>query len=161
MAWRDRFKAGGGSRSTSNPSPSALSATTVTTWVDADIGAIRAATSEAAGQPIDLSYITEAYMAPRFDIPYSSEGGQDFEAAQANAVIATYDGTPLSNDHRHVWYGHCAALLFDGDLKSWFLLSVTYEDGEFKRGTQLFRCYGEAAVVSSLDDRSPLWEFRI
>jgi hypothetical protein len=48
MGWRDRFKAGGASRSTSNASPSALSASTVTTWVDADIRAIRAATAEAA-----------------------------------------------------------------------------------------------------------------
>jgi hypothetical protein len=158
MGWRDRFKAGGESRATSNVS---LSVSTVTTWMEADIGAIRAATSEVAGQPIDLSYITDTYMAACLDAPYSSEGGQDFEEPQANAVIATYGGTPLSNDHRYVWYGHRAALLYDGDLETWFSLSVTFEDGEFERGTQLFRHYGRAAIVSSLDDGSPLWEFRI
>jgi hypothetical protein len=99
-------------------------------------------------------------MAPRFDAPYASEGAQSFEAPQANAVIATYGGTPLSNDHVSVWYGHRAALLFDGDLKAWFFSWVTYEDGEFKRGTQLLRGYGEPAIVSSFGDGSPLWEFR-
>jgi hypothetical protein len=78
------------------------------------------------------------------------EGGQDFEEPQANAVIATYGGTPLSNDHRYVWYGHRAALLYDGDLETWFSLSVNFEDGEFERGTQLFRHYGKATIVSNL-----------
>ena len=60
-----------------------------------------------------------------------------------------------------MWYGHRAALLNDGTIGTWFFLSVTYEDGEFKRGTQLFRAYGEAMIVGDLDDGSPLWEFRI
>jgi len=158
MGWQDRFKARGESRATSNTS---LSASTVTTWAEADIGAIRTATSEAARQPIDLSYITDTYVAACLDAPYSSEGGQDFEEPQANALIATYGGTPLGDDHRYVWYGHRAALLYDGDLETWFSLSVTFENGEFKRGTQLFRHYGKAAIVSSFDDGSPLWEFRI
>src|ERR1700691_910613 len=102
----DRFKAGGESRATAAAS---LSSNTVATWVEADIGAIRAATSAVAGQPIDLSYITDTYMAACLDAPYSSEGGQDFEEPQANAVIATYGGAPLSNGHRIVWYGHRAA----------------------------------------------------
>jgi hypothetical protein len=158
MGWQDRFKAGGESRAASTAS---LPASTVTTWVEADIGAIRAATSAVAGQPIDLSYITDTYMAACLDAPYSSEGGQDFEEPQANAVIATYGGAPLSNGHRFVWYGHLAALLYDGDLESWFSQSVTFEDGEFERGTQLFRHYGKAAIISTFDDGSPLWEFRI
>jgi hypothetical protein len=158
MGWWDRFKMGSESRVTSNAS---LPASTVTTWAEPDTEAIRRATSAVAGQPIDLSYITDTYVAACLDAPYSSEGGQDFEGPQANAVIATYGGTPLSNDHRFVWYGHRAALLFDGDLESWFSTSVTFEDGEFTRGTQLFRHYGKATIVRSFDDGSPLWEFRI
>jgi len=161
MGWGNRFKAGDTSVSRAGASRSALSPSTVTTWADADIGAIRAATSAVAAQAIDLSYITAAYIAACLDAPYSSEGGQDFEGSPANAVIATYGGTPLSNDHQCVWYGHRAALLYDGDLESWFSQSVTFEDGEFKRGTQLFRHYGQATIVSSFDDGSPLWEFRI
>jgi hypothetical protein len=161
MSWRDRFKAGDASVSRADAARSALSASTVTTWADADIGAIRAATSAVAGQAIDLSYITDAYMAACLDAPYSSEGGQEFEGAQANVIVAMYSGPPLGNDHRYVWYGHRAALLYDGDLESWFSQSVTFEDGEFKRGTQLFRHYGQATIVSSFDDGSPLWEFRI
>jgi hypothetical protein len=158
MGWLDRFKVDSRSQVASNAS---LPASTVTTWAEPDTEAIRAATSAVAGQPIDLSYITDTYVAACLDAPYSSEGGQDFEGSQANAVIATYGGTPLSNDHRFVWYGHRAALLFDGDLESWFSTSVTFEDSEFTRRTQLFRHYGKATIVSSLDDGSPLWEFRI
>ena len=74
MGWRDRLKASG------EGSASRSSASTTTSWVDADIQAIRAATSEAAGQPIDLSYITDDFMASRLDVPDTSEGGgQDFE----------------------------------------------------------------------------------
>jgi hypothetical protein len=151
MGRRDRFKAGEGTSSSS----------TQTSWVDADIQAIRAATTEAAGQSIDLSYITDDFMASRLDVRDASEGGQDFEAAQADAVIATYGGAPLSDGHRYVWYGHHPALLDDGTIGTWFFLSVTYEGGEFKRGTQLFRAYGEATIIGGLDDGSPLWEFRI
>jgi hypothetical protein len=136
-----------------------LSLSTQTSWIDADIQAIRAATAEAANRFVDLSYITDDFMAPRMDVPEA--GGQDFEAAEADAVIATYGGAPLSGGHRFVWYGHHAALLDDGTIGTWFFLSVTYKDGTFIRGTQLFRAYGEATVVGELDDGSPLWEFRI
>jgi hypothetical protein len=152
MTWQDRFKTGGGTAATP----------TQTSWMDADIQAIRAATAEAAGQPIDLSYITDDFMASRLDVLDTSEGGgQDFEASQADAVIATYGGTPLSDGHRFLWYGHHAALLDDGTIGTWFFLSVTHEDGEFRRGTQMFRAYGQATIVGDLDDGSPLWEFRI
>jgi len=118
--------------------------------------------AEAAGQPIDLSYITDDFMAPRLDVLDTSEGGgQDFQEAQADVVIATYGGPPLTDGHRFLWYGHHAALLNDGTIGTWFFLSVTYEDGQFKRGAQLFRAYGEATIVGALDDGSPLWEFRI
>ena len=152
MTWRDRFK----TREHASPSRH------TTTWRDADIRTVRAATAEAAGRTIDLSYITDDFMAPRLDVLDTSEGGgQDFEGAQADAIIATYGGTPLADGHRFVWYGHHAALLNDGTIGTWFFLSVTYEDGRFKRGTQMFRAYGEATIVGEIDDGSPLWEFRI
>jgi hypothetical protein len=41
------------------------------------------------------------------------------------------------------------------------LIRVDPTSSEFERGTQLFRHYGKAAIVSIFDDGSPLWEFRI
>jgi hypothetical protein len=82
------------------------------------VDAVRAATAMTASQPVDLSYITDAFLAQEADAPYQNDVMDPFSGATADAIIATYGGAPLGSTrgpsssvaHRYLHFGHQAAL---------------------------------------------------
>jgi len=97
MGWRERLGVG---QSSSRPSvrsswPTGMEAR------GSKIDIVRAATVAAAGEPIDVSYITEALVAQEHDAPFHEDVPgllPELYGEDANAVIALYGGPPILRD---------------------------------------------------------------
>jgi hypothetical protein len=152
MGWRERFgiKPAGATpaemRSSSNSRPD---------WADPNIDDVRAATAASAGRSIDVSYISDDYLAGRREAQHWVDEGEKFAGPDADAVIQTYGGDPIGRFS--VTYGHHAACL--GSL--WLFYGTHYENGVWRRTGVLLKGYGPAHIVGACDDGSPVWEFRI
>jgi hypothetical protein len=147
MGWRDRLR--------ENDGPERRDvAGAPNSWAEPNIEATRAATLAAAGQPIDISYITDAFIALRFDAEYASAGAENFEGPAADALIKTYGGPPIGR--LALYYGHHVALVAD----TWLFHLVTHRDGEWLPQSTVLRSYAKPAIVGSCTDGSELWEFR-
>ena len=148
MGWRDLFGQGGGS-ATPARSGSGIG------WEDPNVEDVRAATLEAAGQPIDVSYITDEFLASRHAAEWWTDEGEKFKGADADAIIETYGGEPIGRFS--VAYGHHAACL----EYNWLFYGTRYQDGVWYRTDTPLKGPAPERIVGECDDGSPVWEFRV
>jgi hypothetical protein len=102
---------------------------------DPEVDAVRAATSTAASQEIDLSYIPSVYLAQQKGAPYPDDVAESLEGAAANAAIESYGGAPLESTstatgvmHRYLMFGHQAARVNEWQ---WLRRTAEFRDGEW------------------------------
>jgi hypothetical protein len=130
-----------------------------------DLDAVREATAELAGRPIDLSYLNESFLTAGRSAELASDVAPTFEGDAANAIIATYGGAPIGSGqapgavlHRFLAFGHHAACL---GTKIWLYKVVAFDDGAWRCHATMVRGAGTGRIVGVCDDGSPLWEFRL
>jgi hypothetical protein len=117
---------------------------------------VRRRTQEAAGRAIDVSYITDAFMARAF-----KENNAHFDVSNyltgddADAATGTYGGEPANE--AELAFGHNAAFV---GMYGWKRQLADYKDGRWVRSEVFVTGYESARVVGEFDDGTPLWEFR-
>jgi hypothetical protein len=132
---------------------------------DPEIDAVRAATSAAASREIDLSYITSAYLAQQRGAPDPNDVAESLEGAAASAAIESYGGAPLESTssatgvaHRYLMFGHQAARVSEWQ---WLRRTAEFRDGEWICQPTVVLGGGDAQVIGTSSDGSPIWEFRM
>jgi hypothetical protein len=166
MGWRERLGVG---QSSSRPSvrsswPTGMEAR------GSKIDIVRAATVAAAGEPIDVSYITEALVAQEHDAPFHEDVPgllPELYGEDANAVIALYGGPPIESTgdparpgsaHCCIQFGWQAAQVAE---RGWLRKAAEYKNGNWVYFDTVVYGSGEAKLIAHRDDGAPLWEFRL
>lgn len=151
MRFLDRLRGG------AHPEPG-MSGQPPTSNFDVKAARARELTAESAGEPVDLGYITGEFLETAWWVDHATDIGQVFEHADAEKIIATYDGEPLGS-HIAVFYGHHAARVA---LYDWRFQLVRYENGEFIADPTIVRGSPKVGrIVGRCTDGSALWEFRL
>lgn len=146
MGWREFFSGAS--------TPTSLSGTGIS-WADPNAEAVRAATAEAAGRPIDVGYITDDLLASRYEAEYWVDEGEKFKGPGADAIIESYGGEPIGRFS--VAYGCRAACL----EQNWLFYGTRYQGRVWHRTGLLLKGPGPTRIVGECADGSPVWEFRI